>query len=78
MTAKDTLPLNPWIAASIMQKAIRRGEPELAARAAAIYHRLRGKPGRHAIAALTEFLSPGLKGRADSSWLLPTEREGKS
>lgn len=42
MTIETPFPLDPWIAASLMQKAIRRGQPELAARGAAAYYRMRG------------------------------------
>ena len=42
MTIEHPLPLDPWIAASLMQKAIRRGEAELAARGATAYYRMRG------------------------------------
>ena len=36
-------PLDPWLAASLLQKSIRRGLPEVAAYAATAYHRMRGK-----------------------------------
>lgn len=42
MTIETPFPLDPWIAASLMQKAIRRGEPELAAQGAVAYYRMRG------------------------------------
>jgi hypothetical protein len=37
------LPIDPYVASSLLQKAIRRGEADLAERAALTLHRLRGK-----------------------------------
>ena len=43
MLNEPNWPLDPWLAASLLQKSIRRGLPELAAYAATAYHRMRGK-----------------------------------
>ncbi len=43
MQSQSRIPRDPWLAASTMQKAIRRGEADLAADAAVTYFRLRGK-----------------------------------
>src|SRR5271157_3172398 len=37
------LAIDPWVASSLLQKAIRRGDADLAERAAVTLHRLRGK-----------------------------------
>lgn len=42
-TPDDALSLDPWAASSLLQKAIRRSETELAQKAAALLYRYRGK-----------------------------------
>jgi hypothetical protein len=43
MTIEPNRPLDPWLAASLLQKSIRRGLPDLAAYGVTAYHRMRGK-----------------------------------
>jgi hypothetical protein len=47
MTIEPNWPLDPWLAASLLQKSIRRGLPDLAAYGVTAYHRMRGKQAWH-------------------------------